>query len=311
MESAPLFDDIAEGRDGGAAHWVRTRDGLRLRLAHYKAPDARGTVLMFPGRTEYVEKYAPAAEQFAADGLCTMVIDWRGQGLSDRILGDPMGGHVNRFRDYQLDVAAMLEATEALDLPRPWHLLAHSMGGAIGLRTLVDGAPVASAAFSAPMWGIQIAPALRPVAWSFSWLARQAGLDAAYAPGTSGSAYPAAAAFAENLLTGDADQFALMARQVAVHPELALGGPSLRWLNEALRECRLLSRAPSPDIPCLTLLGSEERIVDTLRVRRRMGRWPEGELVVLDGARHEPLMERPEIRERAFAAFRAHFRRHG
>ena len=59
---------------------------------------------------------------------------------------------------------------------------------------------------------------------------------------------------------------------------------------------RLLAQRPSPDVPCVTFLGTEEAIVDPARVHQRMEQWPRGELVVLENGRHEVLMEIPTIR---------------
>lgn len=307
MEPAPFHDDVADAPEGGAAHWVTASDGVRVRMAHWHPERARGTVLMLPGRTEYVEKYGPTASEFAQAGLAMATIDWRGQGLSTRALDDPMGGHVAAFADYQHDFAAFTGACTELDLPKPWHLLGHSMGGCIGLRALMNGADVASAAFSSPMWGIQMSATLRPVAWVLSWAARQVALDHHYSPGTSGASYPNAVGFDGNMLTHDRDQYNWMAAQVDAHPELGLGGPSLRWLNEALLECRALAAMPSPDLPCLTVLGDQELIVDPAAIETRMGSWPGGELLMIEGGRHECMMEVPDIRTKVFDALRAHF----
>ena len=111
----------------------------------------RGTILLFPGRTEYIEKYAHTAAAFGAQGYATLAVDWRGQGLSDRLLADARVGHVGQMCDYQLDVAAMREVAQAQELPRPYFLVAHSMGGCIGLRSLHAGLAVNAAMFSAPM----------------------------------------------------------------------------------------------------------------------------------------------------------------
>ena len=50
--------------------------------------------------------------------------------------------------------------------------------------SLLLGLPVAGAIFSAPMWGIRMAQALRPLAWSLGWGSRRLKLDHVYAPGT-------------------------------------------------------------------------------------------------------------------------------
>ena len=161
MTEAPLFTDVSPGPDDGAAWWMNASDGVRLRIASWGLGATKGTVLLFPGRTEYVEKYGPAAREFEARGFATITIDWRGQGLADRLLDERRIGHVGEFHDYQKDVAVMLKAARRLDLPKPYFLLAHSMGGAIGLRSVYEDLPVQAAAFSAPMWGIKIAKPLQ------------------------------------------------------------------------------------------------------------------------------------------------------
>ncbi|MCZ4350981.1 alpha/beta hydrolase [Roseovarius aestuarii] len=308
MNDAPFYADVADAPEDTHAYWVQADDGLRLRVSHSPVAEARGSVLIFPGRTEYVEKYGFAAQALAARGFASMTIDWRGQGLSDRLLADPMPGHVAQFSDYQRDVRAMVAAAKALDLTRPWHLLAHSMGGCIGLRALFNGLDVASTSFTGPMWGIRISEFLRPVAWSLSWSSRWLGLGHKHPPGAQAECYVRTEPFETNKLTNDADMYRAMTEQVTRYPALALGGPSMLWLNEALRECRDLSRLPSPDVPCLTIAGTDEDIVDLGRLTNRMSRWPGGHLEWVPGGQHEVLMDTPATRTRIFdmlAAFYA------
>ncbi len=297
---APFHAELADGPEAGRAIWMTADDGVRLRLALWPVDRASGTVLLFPGRTEYIEKYGRAARDLNARGLSVIAIDWRGQGLSDRLLPDKLSGHVRRFSDYQRDVAAMLTAAREAGLAEPYTLIGHSMGGCIGLRALKDGLPVKAAAFSAPMWGIAMSAAMRPLAWGLSWAARRVLQGHRYAPGTSGTAYPLSVDLAENMLTRDPEMFEYMRAQVSAHPELALGGPSLTWLSEALMECRALAALPSPDLPCITHLGSLERIVDPAPVHERMARWPKGTLVIAETAEHEIMMERAEVRNAFF-----------
>lgn len=300
MKPAPFFADVADGPDDGQAWWLTADDGVNLRIGLWNQTAEKGTVLLFPGRTEYIEKYGRAATELAACGYATLVIDWRGQGLAGRLAEDAMSGHVLHFSDYQRDVAAMIEAAHKLDLPQPWHLLAHSMGGCIGLRAVLQGLPVQSCAFSAPMWGIQMAEALRPVAWSLSWAVRQFGMGHIYAPGTASDSYVLTEPFETNKLTTDPDMYQYMIDQTLAHPELGLGGPSLHWLHEALVETRALAGEPSPDLPCLTVLGSDEQIVDTARIHERIKGWPSAQLETIQSGRHEVLMETPEDRSYVF-----------
>lgn len=312
LPPAPFFQDITGAPEGGRGFWLTTADDVRIRIGHWRAEGrsggkARGTFLIFPGRTEFVEKYGIFAAELNAAGYDAIAIDWRGQGLADRLLPDPLVGHVNTFAEYQNDLRAVLAALPQLDVPAPLFMLGHSMGGCIGLRALHEGLPVAGAVFTGPMWGIRISAPVRPAAWAVSWTSRRLGLSHNYAPSTGADSYVATAPFEDNLLTRDPEMFAFLKQQLQAHPELSLGGPSLHWLHEALLETRALAALPAPDVPCVTFVGDNERIVSIRRIRDRMARWPRGRLEVVKDGEHEVLMEDAETRARIFAITCAHF----
>lgn len=294
LTTAPFLTDIAYGVEGGAAHWAETSDAVRVRIGHWRPTTAKGTVLIFPGRTEFIEKYDQCATYFGERGLATMAIDWRGQGLADRLLDNPLIGHVAHFSDYQKDVDTLMRAARELDMPRPFFLLAHSMGGAIGLRAAMEGLPVQAITFSAPMWGIKLAPHLRPMAWVLSHLMPRVGQGHRLPPGTKIEHHVLTDGFDDNLLTRDSDQFDKMRQQLESHPELALGGPSFVWLREALLETRHLASRQSPSLPCITFLGTNERIVDVAAIQSRMSKWKRGSLEIIEHGEHEVLMESAE-----------------
>ncbi|SMY08692.1 alpha/beta hydrolase [Flavimaricola marinus] len=301
-ESAPYFADLTDAPQDGRAVWLTADDGVRIRVGQWGADAPNGTVLMFPGRSEYVEKYGHLAKAMRERGYATVSIDWRGQGLADRLQPNPLLGHVDHFSDYQRDVAAVMAHVRAAGLPEPYYLLAHSMGGAIGLRAIYNGLPVEACAFTAPMWGIQMSPALRPVAWTLSSVSKPLRFSHVFAPGRVPEPYVLQSGFENNTLTSDPEMFRQMQDHLHAQPALGLGGPSLNWLNEALIETRALAARPSPDLACLTFLGSKEAIVDVARIRDRMTRWPGGELIMFEGAQHEVLIETPEVRTAIFDA---------
>ncbi|MCU4653642.1 alpha/beta hydrolase [Roseibacterium sp. SDUM158016] len=300
---APFLSDVAEGPEGAEAWWVTSADGTRLRLGIWPAGE-KGTVLLFPGRTEYLEKYGRVAADLAAAGFGMVAFDWRGQGLADRPQHRRDMGHVVSFDEYRQDVEAFRTALDTLGVAGPFHIVAHSMGGAIGLRALHDGLPVRGAAFTGPMWGIQMTPFLKSIAGIVLGLAGPLGFGTTFAP-TTGPWQPME--FAENPLTTDRAQFDYMSRQMEEHPELVLGGPSVLWVKAALEETRALMAMPAPDVPALTIFGSSESIVEVPAIRTRMRTWPNGRLLELSGARHEVLMEAPELRRRSLDAIIAHF----
>ena len=97
--------------------------------------------------------------------------------------------------------------------------------------------------------------------------------------------------FGGNVLTTDPDMWMYMKGQVTQRPELALAGPSLGWLHAALTECTALSLLPAPDVPCVTWLGTSERVVDPAPVHLRMAGWRAGQIEMMSGAEHEIMME--------------------
>ena len=297
-DSAPYFADLAAGPPGGHARWCHADDGTRLRAVIWPVTDAKGTVLILPGRTEHAEKYGRTAAELAQRGYASIALDWRGQGLSDRLLPDRRIGHVARFADYQRDLDAFVSLLGTTDLPGPRFMLAHSMGGAIGLRALIRGVAVRAAVFSAPMWGILVPRGQQRLFEALTRGAQLLGLGTRYAPppATGPASYVQTAPFADNSLTTDPEMFAEMKRHFDREPDLLVAGPSLQWLHEALAECRALRLCPSPAVPALAAIGSRERVVDTGAVVQRMQRWPGGQLLKVEGAEHEMLMETPDIK---------------
>ena len=297
---APLYYKNASIAKKGAAYWVNTADKVKVRIGIWKGSDlennSHGTVFIFPGRTEYIEKYGKTAEIFVQLGYSALAIDWRGQGLADRSLPDRMMGDVTDFTEYQKDLDAVIETSENLELPKPWFLLAHSMGGCIAQRALHRDLAFVSAAFTGPMWGIVIQNVLlRPIAQTIAKTAKMLSLAANYAPNVTKDCYCATAEFEGNTLTRDPDMWAYMRNQVLQTPELQLGGPSIRWFEAALRETNDLAGMPSPKQASLCYMGDNEQIVSKSRIIKRMKSWSNGRLINVPNAEHEILMMHENI----------------
>lgn len=302
MDAAPFYSDLAEGPENGTASWVRTADDMRLRIAQWAtSTDSKGTVFLFPGRTGYAERWGRIAGELNRLGYSSLVIDWRGHGLSDRITDDRRLCHVNRFSDYQLDVAAMLEAAKEQDLPKPWFLIGNSLGACIGLRALIEGFPASACAFIAPMWGITFSPVQRPLAWLLSWGAQAVGRGRVYAPGQNEHAYVLRSSIDDNTMTHDADMFEYWAKQAKSQPDLLLGGVSFGWLYQALSETRALSKLGSPSVPCLAYCGDQDEDVELNAIQRRMANWANGRFDLVRNCKHDILGEVPDIRNKVMS----------
>jgi len=308
MKPAPFNTLPGDPLPLARAFWLRAEDGVRLRAAHWPAGGGSGTVLLFPGRTEYLEKYRDVAADLNAAGLDVLAPDWRGQGMSDRLQADARPGHIGDFADYQRDVVELVVAAQELDLPRPWHLLAHSMGGTIGLAALHAGLPVQSAVFSSPMWGIDLRRLPQSLVLAITGICNRIGRGGQPAPGAGGrESFVLLDPFLGNLLTGDGRRWGRLVAEAASWPDISLGGASNDWLHAALLECRRLAGLPSPKLPALIALGGRERIVSPRAIRSRAAAWPGAALLELPDCRHEPMMESDPIRNRFLQAAAEHF----
>lgn len=293
---------------GEQAEWVTAPDGARLRAALFRPQAAaRGSVVLSGGRTEPIEKYFEVIGELTARGFVVLAHDWRGQGLSHRALPDRLKGHVvgggQAFLD---DFHALLAAFEDR-LPKPWIALAHSMGGCIVLLALARGeAPrFAGLVTTAPMLAIR-APVPRLAADALIAAARLVGASGGYAMFHPGR--PFDADFARNVLTHDEARFHRYRRQIEACPDLALGAPTWAWLDfalEAMDELNDPENLAALTLPVTVLVAEDDRLVRNAPQFALARHLPNGQAILVPGARHEILRETDDRRAVFWRAFDA------
>jgi lysophospholipase len=290
---------------GGIA-WDQTleleaSDGVRLRGAVWQG-GTRGLVLHLTGRTEFLEKSAAPAAELVKRGFTVASLDWRGQGRSQRLIDPPLKGHVACFTDFHRDLAALLAHRAVAGIDGPRLMLAHSMGGAIGLGAIARGSIAPDAVIlSGPMLGFAMHKLMRAVSHATLWIARKLGKLEAWPPfGVVDQPY-VFTGFEGNLLTSDRAMFDWMAAALHREPTLQLASPTLGWFDQSFTEMAWLAKQGPLNCPGLCLLGSHERVVDPVAVRAGAARLG-AELVTIDGAEHEMLIEAEPMRAHAWAA---------
>jgi lysophospholipase len=297
-ETAPLIGTSAAPiPDDGMAEWFTGAGGARLRAALFRPKgEARGSVVVSPGRTEPIEKYFEVVRELQDRGFVALVHDWRGQGLSHRMLADPMHGHANGFKDFLTDYGRLLAAFEDR-LPKPRIALGHSMGGCLTLLALATGEDrFAGAILTAPMLALYTAPVPRPLGVALAAVMNGVGLGGV---GVAGRRAPIEEPFETNVVTHDRGRYARNQAQVAACPELALGGPTWGWLNFAFSAMGLLATGRGVTqikTPLVVLAAMEDKIIDVAGQRLVVERIPGARLVEVAGAHHEILQETDAIR---------------
>src|SRR4051812_40736729 len=139
---------------GATTGVFKSSGGARLRYARWEPtrPPKRGTVCVFQGRGEFIEKYFEVVADLRRRGFAVATMDWRGQGGSDRALTNPCKGYVRSFSEYDQDLAHFMKEIVLPDCRPPFIALAHSMGGHILLRNAtLPGSSFSRMVLSAPM----------------------------------------------------------------------------------------------------------------------------------------------------------------
>ena len=292
---ASFLNNVFKWPQAANTNYKATTDGIRVRTSFWAANDPVGTVFVFPGRADYIEKYGGLANFCLSNNLNVIAIDWRGQGLSERLLDDKNIGHIEDFKNYQNDVEVIIKEAKDASLVKPWIIFAHSMGGLIGLRTLHDNPVFEKVVFTSPMWGIQMPPILKSGASIIMSLISLIGKMETYAPTTSPKTRILNEEYEFNKLTSDIRNFKLLRQQLIQHPDLQIGGPSSAWVSTALDEIEFQIGNEPPITPALCFLGEKEEIIDNLAVREFCKKWDSCDLISIPDAKHDLLMEKKMV----------------
>ena len=293
---------------GAVVEQLRAVDGVKLRAARWTpAQPPKGTVVVFGGRAEFIEKYFETIQQLLDRGFAVAALDWRGQGGSERPLKNPRKGHIDDFSLFERDLVALVTEVLGPSCPQPWFGLCHSMGAAIMLMIAQAGrCPFERLVLTSPM--IQIANLKYPgLTRGLASALDAIGLGGAFAPG--GSSDPIGLwPFENNPLTSDRERYARMQSTLKADGALALGWPTIGWLHAAFRLMRSFEDPDFPrstNVPALVIAAGADRVTDTRACERFSERLRAGRLVVIPGAAHEIMIERDIFRDQFWAAFDA------
>ena len=304
-------NDIPDGMSVGE---LTTPDGVRLRYAlSLSASAGRGTVCIFQGRAEIIEKYFETVRELNERGFAVALLDFRGQGGSDRLAANPLRGHIKSFRQYDTDVETFMTGLVLPDCPPPYYAVGHSTGGNILLRTLRSRTWFNCAVLSSPLLGFPKSRAALASAKFAASVAVALGFGRAFVPGLGARAV-IAADFAGNALTSDQRRFVRYAEILKKNPALAVAGPTFSWIYAAFLSIAELARLPASQAmrtPVMIVAAGDDHVVSTEASRQFAKKVPGVACVVIENARHELLMERDRYRTQFWAAFDAFLEAHG
>jgi lysophospholipase len=295
---------------GASTGFIEVRKGLRLRFASWQSVlrERRGTVCIFPGRAEFIEKYFEVVGELRRRGFAVAVLDWRGQGGSSRLTRNRLKGHINDFAEYEEDLSYFMKAVVLPDCPAPYFALGHSMASMVLFRAATKrGCWFTRVVMTAPMVKIAGLPMPQLLCGQIADGLTMFGFGKNAVPGDKAK-YRQDQPFEGNTLTSDRERFLRNFSVLQAAPELAIGAPTIGWLKAALDAIERVGNekfAPRIRVPVLMLAASDDQIVVPKAVEDLAIRLRAGSQIVLRGSRHEILQERDSIREQFWAAFDA------
>ena len=294
--------------EGAITGTLKAPDGVALRFARWPAPQNRkGTVCIFHGRAEFIEKYFESVRELRARGFAVATLDWRGQGLSARALADTRKGHVADFDEYGTDLATFMQEVVLPDCPPPLFGLAHSMGAAVLLRSVHSGQRwFDRIVLSTPLINL-LGMRASGLAHTTARVLSAIGLGVAYVPGGDDSVL-ALKPFADNPLTSDPVRYARVGAILEAEPALALGSPTIAWANAVFRvidEFAEPTFASSIRQPLMLIAAGRDEIVSTPAIEEFGIQLRAASHHIIAGAKHELIMEQDRYRQQFWAAFDA------
>ena len=133
------------------------------------------------------------------------------------------------------------------------------------------------------------------------------GLGSMFVPGGSARAV-LSLPFEQNFVTTDPVRYSRLQGIIKAMPPLAIGYPTVGWLNAAFRCTKQFEEPEFPLrtlTPTLVIASGGDRIVDTRAAERFSHRLKAGSIIVVPHAQHEILAERDVFLDQFWAAFDA------
>jgi lysophospholipase len=278
---------------------------IRYGIWHCQKAERQGSILLLGGRREFMEKYEETIGELNQRGFDVYSFDWRGQGLSSRLLNNRHKGFIDSYDTYLKDLYLFFSKKVNPLAVSPLIIFGHSMGGHIALRFIHDHPDVADqVVLTSPMVNILTSSVSRRLIRFIAWCAVKAGLKHIYVRGSGD--YDPNEKFERNWLTSDPERFMDEKTKIAKNPDLALGGVTYGWLSATFKSIDRVHDsgfAEKITTPALIISAGDDKIVSNDDQRRISNLLKNCRFTEISGARHEILVETDAVRSVFWAEF--------
>ncbi|NRA87162.1 MAG: alpha/beta hydrolase [Rhizobiales bacterium] len=290
-----------------------TFDGIHLRYAVFKTELAKtkGTICVFTGRSEPIEKYFETIKNLQIRGYDVAIMDWRGQGLSDRLTSNRRKGHVTTFENYAKDVDVFMGKIVKQQCKKPYIALSHSTGACVLTQVLAE--PKTADLFEkviliSPFYKFEISTLKNIVVRFISAFLVTFGMGKLKATFLEGMPKELKPFDSNNLISSDKFRMEREQKIIKANLNLAIGAPTFGWLHAAFLSIKKINNPKfvrNIRTPVLILMGLGDYLVSQKSIRKVASNVKNCKLIEIDDGRHELLMERDELQKPVWAAIDA------
>ncbi|MGK0377593.1 MAG: lysophospholipase [Patiriisocius sp.] len=137
MKNEKYIEEIESFYERGKEGHFLGKDSVQIYCNIFKQADTeKPAILISSGRTEAVIKYKELIFDLYNNGYSVYINNHRGQGLSGRITEELDMGYVDIFQFYIDDMKCFYDNMLKESNHKKKYLLAHTLGGAIGMNCL-------------------------------------------------------------------------------------------------------------------------------------------------------------------------------
>ncbi len=260
--------------------------------------NSRGIVVILPGLSEFGEKYIETARFLSKHAYGVYIIDWAYQGRSTRLKVNPHKRHSDGYEADLSDLDYFIK--NIINTDTNLFMLAHSMGGNIGLRYLIKNTDSFKAAsLSAPMLGIkdlEYVSGLTKFILSLLMI-----FQLKYIPGGRDWHASARLDAQKDVFSNDPVRRQLHNKWCLADPTLQVGNVTLKWVYESLKSIDILKNKnllQKINIPVLMATPEQELLVNNKAIEKASKIISQAKLLNLENSKHEILVETDEVRDK-------------
>ncbi len=297
LEAPYLELDDYQAPDGIKSYFVNMDDGIKIRVCHWqKKNDCNGTILLQQGHNEFIEKYYETIQEFLDRGFSVVCFDWRGQGMSERMIKDKNKSFIRDFSRHDKDLEYVIEKIIEPFFTKPIIGIGHSMGGCLMLSAFNNNPNKFNyGVLSAPMLGFRNENFLRTVSSIMNIFKKETDYLIGSEP-NMGKETP----FEENDLTSDPKRYRRIQMLVRKKPSIRLWGVTnafAKAVNKRFKTIRKKNWAEQIDLKILIINSLKDKVVYPKKITEMSKRLKNSKIIYLDNCKHEVFMEKDEYRK--------------